>query len=787
MASVQYAGTFGGKSGSNGLTATGVIVGSPLPDGAVITSVTYSLRITAGAYSSSKSWELGQIAVGGMGGRPSAYGSATMYSGEHTFSGDMSFAAADVSKFKGTEITVYAQAYTTHSSTSYLWDFNITVNYVVYSKTGAPTTVKANATDVAPGAKVTLSWSGAAAGDSNNITGYKIYRATSEDGTYSLLTSVGTNSTSGSTTVVAPSANGESYYYKVQTVGSASGYDSSLSSVFGTVTCSFASVGAPDTLRLSLTNVAPGAEATLSWSGATAGDNNPIVGYEIHRATSADGEYSLLKSVENVDSTTVTAPTLSGTTYYYKVKTKGTLAGSDSALSSVYTSLTCTYSAPNPPARVTVADQSNVYVKPDGMVVLSWSGATAGANNPIVGYDVYRDGEPYAEGLSVDADSLSVAVNATPGGSYSFTVVTKGAHSDSSPSAACVLYTYTDPTAPTELSVSTEVPVAGARVLLSWSGATPGGFNDIVGYKVYRANSEGGVLTHVTSVNSTDATQSCYVTAPSTAGAYYYFYVETLGSYSSSGASEVFVAVGAREGSDEEDNPIEVIVPPPTRRRKRGFVFGDYDTGLKGWTLNSWSFPEPEPQTNYVEVPGRIKGPLDRSTVLTGGDPRYGSRELTARFELSDGTRLERDAIISEMVNRLNGMREDIVFPDDPARYAVGRLHVEQEYSDMAHAAVNVTATCEPWRYSQKETRISILAFDNESTLVLSNGGRMVIVPDVVVTGYGARVTLVCGAKRWTLGTGSYRLPELALSHGNTVLTYQGVGTITFTYREAIL
>lgn len=894
MASITYTGSFGGERGNGGITATAY--GSALPSDVIITGVEYTLDITADNYDSDYRWRLDNFTVGSdKYGSPSAPGvSPKMQDNSYTFSGSMSFEQGDLSKFADFFL-VYADAYTYYDTNSYLWDFTITVSYEsptacsapttvtaspasvdagtnatlswsgatsgsynaisaykvyratsaggdysllttvgagstslsvtapstmgssyyykvavvdtvdgaetrssayatltakTYTACTAPTTITVNADNVAPGAKLTLSWSGASAGTNNPITGYEVYRSTAADSGYSRLTTVGSTSTSGSTTVTAPTANGTTYYYKVLTVGTKSGYNSGQSTAYASLTCSFAAVGAPTTLKLSLTNVAPGASATLSWSGASAGDNNAIKGYEVHRATSAGGSYTLLATVTTSStsgSTTVTAPTTNGTTYYYKVKTLGTLSGSDSALSNTYTSLACTYSAPNAPTTVTVGGQPSRYVTPGTTVSLSWSGASAGANNAITGYDIYRDGVLHVSGLSASTTSQDVAAHSTAGNSYKFTVVTRGAHSNSSQSAACVLYSYTDPVAPTKLTVSDENPVAGARVLLSWSGAAAGGYNDIVGYRIYRSATQNGALAQVSAVDGSEKEGSCYVSAPSTAGAHYYYYVETVGSYSTSGTSSVSAVVVARESSVDDGETVEVFVTPALAREKRGFIFGGYNTSFKGWTLTGWSFPEPDPQENFVEVPGRSGGPLDVSTALTSGDPRYGSRSLTATFECSDGDRLERDALIEEMVNQLHGRRENILFPDDRSRYAVGRLSIKTEYSDVAHAAIAVTATCDPWRYSQDEVRMSLLVVEEESKAVLHNSGRRVLVPDIEVTGYGANVQLTCGSHSWTLGVGKYKLPELKVPNGNTVLTYKGVGTVSISYREAII
>lgn len=211
---VTYAGNFGGVAGSNGLTATlsATSAITSVPSGAVITAITYSLRIKAGGYSSSESWILNRLAVGGSDGSPSAYANATMYDSEHTFSGSMDFYASDVSKFDSDTITVYAKAQTTHSSTSYLWEVSITVEYTFPENCEPPTKVTINGktgTVNAPGGTVTLAWSGAKAGSGNKIRGYLICSYDSTDGgktwkNYQVVKEVKTSATSGSTSVSSP-------------------------------------------------------------------------------------------------------------------------------------------------------------------------------------------------------------------------------------------------------------------------------------------------------------------------------------------------------------------------------------------------------------------------------------------------------------------------------------------------------------------------------------------------------------------------------------------------------
>ena len=225
--------------------------------------------------------------------------------------------------------------------------------------------------------------------------------------------------------------------------------------------------------------------------------------------------------------------------------------------------------------------------------------------------------------------------------------------------------------------------------------------------------------------------------------------------------------------------------------QKRRLILGDYDTAAHGlWTLSEWSLTPAAYRSSFVSVPGR-DGDLDLSTVLTDGIPTYGSRTLTATLECSDGTRLARDARISAMINQLDGQRLNIQLPDDPLHYLSGRVSVALKYSDLAHAAVTVTAICDPWRYSLDETVITLTATPERQTAQLFNTGRKVVIPSVLI-GSGTvqdYTTLYFGDNIKILYAGTYTLPEFTLPPGATTLDYKSTGTqvLGLTYREAIL
>lgn len=224
--------------------------------------------------------------------------------------------------------------------------------------------------------------------------------------------------------------------------------------------------------------------------------------------------------------------------------------------------------------------------------------------------------------------------------------------------------------------------------------------------------------------------------------------------------------------------------------QKRKIIIGSYDTAQEGlWTLAAWELSKAVAHEHYESVPGH-NGPLDLSTVLTDGEPYYGSRELEAIFESSEGTRLEREQRIDNMINKLDGWRFNIILPDDPLHYINGRVQVEKLYNDPAHASVRITATCDPWRYNNAETVVGLIATSTEQTVSLINRGRQSVVPNITVT--GGTVILkyeVDGEARTSkaLDPGEHILPDIYLKSGSMAVKYSGAGQITLTYREAVL
>lgn len=163
------------------------------------------------------------------------------------------------------------------------------------------------ASNVASTGYVKLTWDAVTGAKS-----YKVYRSTSENGSYTLM------KTTTSTSYINTSATaGTTYYYKVKAAASKSAADSAYSKVAaGTCKC------AKPVIKAS--NDAATGKVKLSWdavSGATA--------YNVYRSTSKNGTYSLIKTTSSAGYTDTTAT--AGKKYYYKVKAVAAKVDGDSA------------------------------------------------------------------------------------------------------------------------------------------------------------------------------------------------------------------------------------------------------------------------------------------------------------------------------------------------------------------------------------------------------------------------------------------------------------------------
>ena len=132
----------------------------------------------------------------------------------------------------------------------------------------------------------------------SGATSYKVYRATSQNGTYSLLGTVTATSY-----INTGAKAGVTYYYKVKAVnsGGESAYSNTVS-------------GKTTVTTLTMGHSSTSGKPMLTWNAV-----DGAASYKVYRATAKNGAYSVINTTNALTYTNTGAAL--GTTYYYKVET----------------------------------------------------------------------------------------------------------------------------------------------------------------------------------------------------------------------------------------------------------------------------------------------------------------------------------------------------------------------------------------------------------------------------------------------------------------------------------
>ena len=217
----------------------------------------------------------------------------------------------------------------------------------------------------------------------SSATSYKVYRATSQKGTYSLLGTV----TATSYTNTGAKA-GVTYYYKVKAVNSAG--ESAYSNVVS---------GKTTVTTLTMGHSASSGKPQLTWKAVSG-----AASYKVYRATAKNGAYTVINTTKALTYTNVGAAL--GTTYYYKVE----------ALNAAGKSLGFSAVVEGKVAPVLAVGYSSVSGKPQ----LTWK-AVPGATE----YQVYRSTQQNSRYSKINTTTSTSYVNtgAKAGTTYYYRIV----------------------------------------------------------------------------------------------------------------------------------------------------------------------------------------------------------------------------------------------------------------------------------------------------------------------------------------------------------------------------
>ncbi len=217
----------------------------------------------------------------------------------------------------------------------------------------------------------------------SGATSYKVYRATSQNGTYSLLGTV----TATSYTNTGAKA-GTTYWYKVKAVNSAG--ESAYSNIVS---------GRATVTTLTMGHSASSGKPQLTWKAVSG-----AASYKVYRATAKNGAYTVINTTKALTYTNTGAAL--GTTYYYKVEALNA-AGKSMGFSAVVEGKV---------APVLAVGYSSVSGKPQ----LTWK-AVPGATE----YQVYRSTQQNSGYSKINTTTSTSYVNtgAKAGTTYYYRIV----------------------------------------------------------------------------------------------------------------------------------------------------------------------------------------------------------------------------------------------------------------------------------------------------------------------------------------------------------------------------
>ena len=198
-----------------------------------------------------------------------------------------------------------------------------------------------------------------------------------------------------------------------------------------------------------------------------------------------------------------------------------------------------------------------------------------------------------------------------------------------------------------------------------------------------------------------------------------------------------------------------------------------------GLIVAPYAIPMPEPQMNFVEIPGR-DGALDLSEAF--GTVRYTDRIIP----LTLYARAPFDTSISAFAADVHGRRMNVIFDRDATYYYDARMTIEDVERHAGYCELSLECRAKPYKLEHFETAITVLP-TGSATVTLTNT-RMPVVPVITVSaGMTLTFTLLGKDSTVNLSAGTHIIPSLVLMEGDTEIGITGTGRITFTYRKGAL
>lgn len=229
-----------------------------------------------------------------------------------------------------------------------------------------------------------------------------------------------------------------------------------------------------------------------------------------------------------------------------------------------------------------------------------------------------------------------------------------------------------------------------------------------------------------------------------------------------------------------------------------GINIGEYNT-YTDWKLVPTSRPvvaPPEPQYNFVEVPG-MNGALDFTEAL--GGVAYRMREGKWKFLVEhDHPGYDWQRVYSDIMNAIHGKLVKVVLEDDPDYYYTGRVSVDEWRSDPDNSYITLTYQLSPYKLYQYGSlddwlwdpldfeygviyEYSDIEIDGMAVVTLAASG-MPVTPAFIVSN-SSGLTVEFKGNTYPLTDGTQRILNIQISGDDARLTFHGSGTVSIEYR----
>ena len=210
-------------------------------------------------------------------------------------------------------------------------------------------------------------------------------------------------------------------------------------------------------------------------------------------------------------------------------------------------------------------------------------------------------------------------------------------------------------------------------------------------------------------------------------------------------------------------------------------IFNGDKSAYDEWNiiLTKTEIPIPTVKTSTVEIKG-ADGVLDLSEVLTG-EVRYNNRTMKLTVEMLNDN--DYYGLITEISNYLHGKMVTVTLSNDEEYYYKGRASINSWECVKRKGTIVITVDCEPYKYQQLETVMTVSVTNQLKTITLINSRKRVC-PKLTVTG---TITLTIDGVDYELSEGKHQLINFKLHEGNNAVKVRGNGTLVITYRQGAL